>query len=77
MTVKYEPADMVQVYLKSLQDAHTILVYLEETVTDRVLIRHSINQFKNNMDLNETVDEWKKLRLRKYGRNSKCTSPSQ
>jgi uncharacterized phage-associated protein len=43
-----------------LQDARTILVSLNETVNDKVLVRQGIDQFNKHMDLSESVDEWKK-----------------
>ena len=60
MNVKYDPSDLVQVYFKALQDARTILASLNETVHDKVLIRQGIDQFNKHMDLNDSVDEWKK-----------------
>ena len=60
MNVKYDPSELVQVYFKALQDARTILASLNETVNDKVLIRQGIDQFNKHMDLNESVDEWKK-----------------
>ena len=57
MNVKYDPSGMVQVYFKALQDAHTVLVSLQDTVMNSVLIRQSINQFNKHMDINEAVDE--------------------
>eukprot|EP00978_Attheya_sp_CCMP212_P009529 scaffold22535_cov32-Attheya_sp.AAC.2 len=60
MNVRYDPSDLVQVYFKALQDARTILASLNETVNDKVLIRQGIDQFNKHMDLNESVDEWKK-----------------
>eukprot|EP00978_Attheya_sp_CCMP212_P027535 scaffold92242_cov31-Attheya_sp.AAC.1 len=60
MNVKYDPSDLVQVYFKALQDARTIIASLNETVNDKVLIRQGIDQFNKHMDLNESVDEWKK-----------------
>ena len=77
MNLKYDPADMVQVYLKALQDTRTILMSLIETVAERVLICQAIYQFNKHMNLNEAIDEWKKSRLRKHGINSKCTSTRQ
>jgi hypothetical protein len=59
MNVKYDPSALVQVYFKALQDARTILVSLQETVADKVLIRQGIDQFNKHMDLNDAVDEWK------------------
>ena len=59
MNVKYDPSDLVQMYFKALQDTHTILVSLQETVADRVLIIQGIDKFSNHMDLNEDVDDWK------------------
>jgi hypothetical protein len=59
MNVEYDPSELVQVYFKALQDARTILVSLQETVTDKVLIRQGIDQFNKHMDLNDAVDEWK------------------
>jgi hypothetical protein len=59
MNVKYDPSALVQVYFKALQDARTILVSLNETVNDKVLIRQGIDQFNKHMDLNDAVDEWK------------------
>jgi hypothetical protein len=59
MNVKYDPSDLVQVYFKALQDAQTILVSLQETVADKVLIRQGIDQFNKHMDLNDAVDDWK------------------
>jgi hypothetical protein len=60
MNVKYDPSDMIQVYFKVLQDACTILVSLSETINNKVLIRQAIGQFNKHMNLNESVDEWKK-----------------
>ena len=57
MNVKYNLADMVQVYFKALQDARTILVSPQETVTERVLILQAIYKFNKHMDFNEDVDE--------------------
>ena len=57
MNVKYDPADMMQVYLKELQDTRTIRVSLQETVTDRVLIHHVIDQLNKHMDLDEAVEK--------------------
>jgi hypothetical protein len=59
MNVEYDPSALVQVYYKALQDARTILVSLQETVADKVLIRQGIDQFNKHMDLNDAVDEWK------------------
>ena len=61
MNVKYNPADMAQVYFKALQDALTILVSLQDTVADKVLILQAIDQFNKHMDLNEAIDDWKKI----------------
>ena len=61
MNVNYNPDDMVQVYFKALQDARTILVYLQETVTERVLIFKAVDQFNKHIDLNEAVNEWKNI----------------
>ena len=69
INVKYNPADMVQVYFKTLQDACTILASLQETVADKILFFQAIDQFNKHMDINKAVDEWKTLRLRKNGRN--------
>ena len=77
MNIKYDPDDMVQVYFKALHDARTILMYLQETVTDRLLLSQYIFQFNKHMNLNEAVEEWEKSRLRKYGRNPECTSSRQ
>ncbi|WP_288992558.1 hypothetical protein [uncultured Marinobacter sp.] len=60
MNVKYDPSELVQVYFKALQDARTILASLNETASDKVLIRQGIDQFNKHMDLNEAVDDWKK-----------------
>ena len=57
MNLKYDPADMVQVYLKALQDTRTILMSLIETVAERVLICQAIYQFNKHMNLNEAIDE--------------------
>ena len=59
MNMKYDNADLVQVYFKALQDAWTILVFLKETGTDKVLIIQGINQFNKHMDINEAVDDKK------------------
>ena len=77
MNIKYDPDDMVQVYFKALQDARTILVSLYETITNRFLICQVIDQFNKHMDPNKAADEWEKMRLRKHGKNSKCTLPRQ
>ena len=61
MNVKYEPADMAQMYFKALQDVRTILVYLQDRVTDKILILKSIDQFNNHMDPNEAVYDWKEI----------------
>ena len=61
MNVKYDPSDLVLVYFKALQYACTIIVSLQETVAYRVLIRQVIDQFNKHMDLNEAVDDWKKI----------------
>ena len=50
----------MQLYFKSLQDTWTILVYLQETVVDKVLIFQLIIQFNKPMDLNKAVDDQKK-----------------
>ena len=50
--MNYDPDDMEQVYLKALQDAHNILVSLQETVTYNILNFQAINQFNKHMDLN-------------------------
>ena len=60
MHVEYNPAEYIQIYYKALQDARTILVTLQETINDKILIRQAIDQFNKHMDLNEAVDEWKK-----------------
>ena len=52
---------MVQVYFKALKYTRNIPVSLQETVTDKFLIRQAIDQFKKHMDLNEAVDEWKQI----------------
>ena len=57
MRVSYDPADFIQIYYKALQDARTILVTLQETINDKILIRQAIDQFNKHMDLNEAVDE--------------------
>ena len=48
-------------YLKALQYACTILVSLQETVAEKVMICQYIDQFNKHMDLNETVDYWKEI----------------
>ena len=58
MNVKYNPADLAQVYFKALQDACTIRVSLQETVADKVLICQAIYQFNKHMDLNEAVEKY-------------------
>ena len=60
MHVAYNPSDFIQIYYKALQDARTILITLQETVNDKILIRQAIDQFNKHMDLNEAVDDWKK-----------------
>ena len=65
MNVKYDPADMVQVYFEELQDALTILLYLQDTVTNKVLIRQVIYQFNKHMDINESVEAWKNIASQK------------
>ena len=59
MNAKYDPDDMLQVYFKALQYACTILVSLQETVADKVLICQAIYQFNKHMDLNEAVENIK------------------
>ena len=60
INVTYNHADLVQVYFKALQDARTILLYLQGTVVYKVIIFQGIYQFNNHMNLNEAVDDWKK-----------------
>ena len=50
----------MQLHFKSLQDTWTILVYLQETIVDKVLIFQRIIQFNKPMDLNKAVDDRKK-----------------
>ena len=57
MNVTYEPAELVQVYFKAMQDALTILVYLQETVAEKVLIFKGIYQFNKHMSLNKDIDD--------------------
>ena len=52
MNLTYEPADIVQVYFKVLQDAQTILMYLQDKASEKVLICQVIKQFNNHTDLN-------------------------
>ena len=61
INVNYEPANMVQVCSKALKYARTILMSLQETVTDKFLVFQAIDQFNKHMDLNEAVDDWKKI----------------
>ena len=65
MNVKYNPADMAQVYFKALQDALTILVSLQDTVADKVLIFQDINQFNKHTELNEVIDDWGEITSQK------------
>jgi hypothetical protein len=50
MNVKYGPSELVQVYFKALQDTRTILASLNETASDKVLIRQGINQFNKHIE---------------------------
>ena len=50
----------MQAYFKALQNAQTVIVYIQDTVTYKVLICQGINQLKKHIDLNEVVDYWKK-----------------
>ena len=59
MKVKYDPSELPQAYFAKLQNAKTILTFLNKTVTDRRLIRAGINQFEKHADLYTAVDEWK------------------
>ena len=65
MNVKYDPAELVQFYFKELQGTRTKLVSLQETIAYKFLILQAIDQFKNHMDLNELVDDWKKIASQK------------
>ena len=62
LNVKYDPADLVQVYFKELHDAKTILLSLQDTVTYKVLIPQSIYRFNKHIDFNKAIHE-KKSRL--------------
>ena len=57
MNMKYDNADLVQVYFKELHDAKTILLSLQDTVMYKVLIPQSIYQFNKHIDLNKAVYE--------------------
>ena len=52
LNVKYDPADLMQVYFKAMQDEQSILVSLQETDVYRLLILQGLYQFNNHMDLN-------------------------
>ena len=71
MNVKYHPADLVQVNFKALKDAQTILVYIQETVLEKVIIHQGINQFNKHMDLNEAVGDWKNIASQKIWKTFK------
>ena len=56
----YNPDELPHAYFKELQDAKTMLVFLKESVPDKKLIWHAINQFNKRPDLHHAVDEWVK-----------------
>ena len=47
MNVKYDPADLMQVYFKAMQDEQSILVSLQETDAYRFLILLGLYQFNS------------------------------
>ena len=65
MSVKYNPSDLVQVYLKELPDACNTFVSLQETVADKVLISQVNDQFNKHIDTNKAVEDWKKIASKK------------
>ena len=63
MNVKYDPADLVQVYFEALKYSRTILVYLQEMFVYKVITIKGIDHFNKHMELNKTVDDWGKNRI--------------
>ena len=47
----------MQAYFKALQNAQTVIVYIQDTVTYKVLIPQSIYRFNKHIDLNKAVYE--------------------
>jgi hypothetical protein len=57
---QYDPTEEPQVYYKAVQDAKLTLESLNETINEATLIRHGLNQFKDNLDLMYDIKAWKK-----------------
>ena len=75
---EYDPNEEPQVYYKGVQDARNLLESLNQSIDEPTLVRHGLNQFKQHMDLNGDIKDWKNLDgLKKHGKNSNHTSPTQ
>ena len=42
-----------------MQNTKTTLVFLQENVSDKQLIRQALDQFDEHADLHQAVDDWK------------------
>jgi hypothetical protein len=57
----YDSNEEPQVYYKSVQDAKNSPKLLNEIIDESTLIRHGLNQFKENINLKADVKAWKTL----------------